>query len=192
MLEPYLHSTTFMYVSSTNSSRFKRSNVVKSHCQSSPWSTESKFQKTVSERRGRPIQSLATAWRACSASASTSRAVLPNESQRLAHSLFISPFPLAISLSIVLLHASAVTGKTVTAAEPNHPNRAPLSDSPEPQHHRELLHVLDLTEASSSPQVELTVKAAPPGRHDRRRPSSHVAVPLEPLIAPSFSCFRSS
>ena len=44
LLEPYLNSTTFMYISSTNSSRFKRSNVIKSHCQSSPWSTESKFQ----------------------------------------------------------------------------------------------------------------------------------------------------
>ena len=33
-------------------------------------------------------------WRACSASTSMSRAVLPDESQRLAHSLFISPFPL--------------------------------------------------------------------------------------------------
>ena len=32
----------------------------------------------------------------------------------------------------ILFHASTVTGKTVTAAEPNHPNRASLSDSPKP------------------------------------------------------------
>jgi len=90
-------------------------------------------------------------------------------------------------LSAIPFHASAVTRNTVTPPSQITRNRVPLFDSPEPQHHRELLHVLDLTEASSSPQVELTVKAAPPGRHDRRRSSSHVAVPLEPLTAPPLS-----
>ena len=94
LLEPYLNSTTFMYVSSTNSSRFKRSHVVKSRCQSCHRTPIQAFQKIFRERRGRPVQGLATAWHACSASASTSRAMLPDESQRLAHSLFISPFPL--------------------------------------------------------------------------------------------------
>ena len=94
LLEPYLNSTTFMYVSSTNSSRFKRSHVVKSCCQSCHRTPIQVFQKIFREHRGRPVQGLATMWCACSASASTSCAVLPDESQRLAHSLFSSPFPL--------------------------------------------------------------------------------------------------
>ena len=67
-------------------------------------------------------------------------------------------------------------------------NRAPLPDSSLTQHHRELLHVRDPTATPFSPQVALTVSAAPPGRHDHRRPSSHMAVLLVPLAVPSLPC----
>ena len=77
LLEPYLNSTTFMYVSSTNSSRFKRSHVVKSRCQSCHRTLIQAFQKIFRECHGRPVQRLATTWRACLASTSTSRARAP-------------------------------------------------------------------------------------------------------------------
>ena len=127
-------------------------------------------------------------WHACSVSASMSRVCAPDESQASASLTPSSSrhFPLCRSLP----HERG-DREAVAAAEPNPLNRAPLSDSSEPQHHRELLHVRDHTVIAFSPQVELTVSAAPPGRHDRRRSSSHVAVLLEPLTVPSIPCARS-
>ena len=157
-------------------------------CQSCHRTPIQAFQKTFSEHRGRPIQRLITAWRACSVSASTSCVRGPDESQASASLTPSSSrhFPLCRSLPRERGDRDAVA-----ATEPNPLNRAPLSDSSEPQHHCELLHVHDHTVISFSPQVELTVSAAPPGRHDRRRPSSHMAVLLEPLTVPSLPCARS-
>ena len=147
----------------------------------------SPFQKTDRARRGRPAQELITAWRACSASASMSRVRALDEIQRFVHSPFTSPFH-----PCHLLPPRARRPGSYGSRRAKIPlNRAPWSDSPEPQHHRELLHVLNPTVIPFLPQVELTVSAAPLGRHDRRRPSSHVAVLLEPLTVPSLPCARS-
>ena len=143
----------------------------------------SPFQKTNRARRGRPAQELITAWRACSASASTSRVCAPDESQRFVH----SPFHPCHLLPLRARRPGSCGSRRAKI----HQNRAPLPDSSEPQHRRELLHVCDPTVIPFSPQVELTVSAAPLGRHDRRRLSSHVAVLLEPLTVPSLPCARS-
>ena len=98
---------------------------------------------------------------------------------------------LAISLCHLLPPREHDDRDTVTPPSQILQHRAPWSDSSQPQHHHELLHVFDPTVIPFSTQVELTVSAAPPGCHDRRRPSSHVAVLLEPLIAPPLPRARS-
>ena len=147
----------------------------------------SPFQKTDRARRDRPAQELITVWRACSASTSMSRVHALDQSQRFVHSPFTSPF----HPCHLLPPRARRPGICGSRRAKIHQNRAPLPDSSEPQHHRELLHVYDPTVIPFSPQVELTVSAAPPGRHDCRRLSSHVAVLLEPLTVPSLPCARS-
>ena len=106
------------------------------------------------------------------------------ELQKKANSLPLS-LRLAISLTIVPFLRAHGDRDTVTPPSQIHHHRAPLTDSSKPQPRREPLYACDTTATPFSPQVDLPVSAAPPGRHDRRRPSSHVAVLLEPLIAPS-------
>ena len=104
-------------------------------------------------------------WRACSASAFTSRVHALDESHRLATPSASRQFALCHRLP----PRERRPGRHGSRRAKNPLNRAPLTDSLEPQHHRELLHVRDHTVIAFLPQVELTVSAAPPGLHDRRR-----------------------
>ena len=103
-----------------------------------------------------------------------------SELQKKANSSPLS-LRLAISLTAVPFLREHSDRDTVTPPSQIHQHRAPLTDSSKPQPHRELLYVCDPTSTPFSPQVDLPVSTAPPGRHDRRRPSACVAVLLEPL-----------
>jgi hypothetical protein len=59
-----------------------------------------------------------------------------------------------------------------------------LFDLAEPQHCLEPLHLLNLIKPPFSPQVGLTVKAAPPGRHVRRRRARTWPCRSAPLLPP--------
>ena len=93
--------------------------------------------------------------------------------------------PFAFPFSFLRAHGDR---NTVTPPSQIQHHRAPLTDSSKPQPRREPLYACNTTATPFSPQVELTASAAPPGRHDRRRPSARVAVLLEPLPSLSPPC----
>ena len=128
--------------------------------------------------------------RSCSPRGTHALSKSPRRASELQMKANVSPLARALAISPrPLLPPREHGDRNVEAALSQiHLNRAPWSDSSQPQHHHELLHVLDPTVIPFSTQVELTVSAAPPGRHDRCRPSSHVAVLLEPLTVPSLPC----
>ena len=91
--------TFFLYTVFAMDRWFSRVDTLKSRCQSLSLNTESVFQNSDRARRGRPAQELIAAWRACSASVSTSRVRAPVEGQRLATRSFTRHFTLPSSSS---------------------------------------------------------------------------------------------
>ena len=140
--------------------------------------------------RNRTELAVADRLRSCSPRGVQALPKAPRHASELQKKANSSPLSLRLAISLTAIPLLRAHGDRDTVTPPSqiHQHRAPLTDSSKPQPRRELLYVCDPTATPFSPQVDLPVSVAPPGRHDRRRPSSHMAVLLEPLIAPSLPC----